>query len=180
MSGWVCPNCGWKDENISGNEKTYKELFDWFWNNYPHRNRRKIGKNESFLALKKYVPLRYAKEFKSAVLSYKYSEDVKGSFSKDAKRFFKNNLWRWQDWVDRTEKQEYKIEANVIDHLNSYLSFPGITPKMIILSFPHGSEEKKIAKKLLQDRFNFTKDQVDKTLEALKIAGQKLVYEGET
>ena len=76
---------------------TATEKFNLFWEQYPKRNNRKVGKKECFDLWKKLKPTDYDLIL-IAVKNYADSNDAKRNFAVDPKRFFKKDLWR--DWIE--------------------------------------------------------------------------------
>lgn len=80
-------------------EKTYATFFEKFWQKYPTRNGRKLGKKETLAAIKRHVPENELNDLMAALDLYLASKEVKNGFAKDPKRFIKNDKWEWRDWL---------------------------------------------------------------------------------
>lgn len=80
---------------------TQRSRFEWFWlKAYPHRNGRKLGKQEALEAFCRHVEHSDWDEFKLAIMNYRNSNEVQSGCVKDPVRFFKNRLWSWRDWIE--------------------------------------------------------------------------------
>jgi hypothetical protein len=91
-------------------QKTIKDIymchFKKFWEVYPPRNGRKLGKAETQKLFSKIKTADYENVVQAAK-NYRDSEDVqKGIGIRDPKRFLKNNYWK--EWIDaRTETRRF-------------------------------------------------------------------------
>ncbi len=94
-----------KSINTITKDNIYKQLFDWFWQNYKFRDNKKIGKSQTISYLKKYVKESEFEDFKKATLKYCSSEN----YTKDPFRFINNRDWNWKDWIN----YEKPIDENV-------------------------------------------------------------------
>jgi hypothetical protein len=91
-------------ETINKDEIVYKTYFEEeFWPNYPSRNGKKLGKGQTFQALKRHVKIVELDDLKIALQNYVKSEDVRRGCAKDPAIFFKNKKWSWKDWLESTE-----------------------------------------------------------------------------
>lgn len=97
-----------KESEVKQSENIYSDFFEKFWDKYPGRNGRKIGKSETFDAIKKYVPIDRLNDLDNALDNYIDSKDVKNGYAKDPKRFIKNRDWSWEDWLQVDEKPQTK------------------------------------------------------------------------
>lgn len=95
-----------ENENEYENDNEYKDYFEKeFWPNYPKRNGKKLGKAETFAALKRHVKQKEFVLVGIALANYLLSKEVETGFAKDPKRFFKNSDWSWRDWIEPPESQ---------------------------------------------------------------------------
>lgn len=100
--------------------KVKKELytpdFEIFWNSYPKRKGKRLGKektNELWQKVKKDDRLLLL----TAAKNYADSKTVKDGFARDPERFFKDNYWK--DWAEKPEgKGHYGGKPGKYDHLS--------------------------------------------------------------
>ena len=90
-----------KDTNIGSNLDQHSISFEEFWEAYPKRNGKKIGKT---ITKKKFFKLKAGDLAKIIVAVYNYSdsENVRNGYAKDPERFFTNDFWK--DWAEPEEK----------------------------------------------------------------------------
>lgn len=84
----------------------YPELFGSFWQIYPARNGRRVGKDKAF-AIWQTIPAGERESLLSAAANYSKSLTVpaKDGFTpapRDAERFLKANWWK--DWIDSAQE----------------------------------------------------------------------------
>jgi len=84
-----------KDSVISTKVKITQEQFDAFWDEYPRRNGRKVGKSSAFEQMKKNIKPEELPALMTAVKHYKVADTI----AKDAERFLKKDYWR--DWIEK-------------------------------------------------------------------------------
>jgi len=76
--------------------------FDRFWEIYPTRNGRKIGKKECFEFFKK-IPFEEIPSLLIATEHYANSKTVSDGYAKDPIRFLKKDFWK--DWIKPPEQE---------------------------------------------------------------------------
>jgi hypothetical protein len=74
-----------------------------FWEKYPRRNGRKVGKKVTYALWLKLSEFDKSLILK-AVMNYANSKVAKEDYAKDPKRFIKNDYWR--DWLEEAKKEE--------------------------------------------------------------------------
>lgn len=77
-------------------EKEYCDTFDEFWNLYPKRNGKRLGKDESLDKLKKHVEPKDFDSFLAATKNYSQSQTATTNYAKDPFRW----IPKWQDWLE--------------------------------------------------------------------------------
>jgi hypothetical protein len=87
--------------------------FDAWWSKYPHRNGKKVTKDESMSFLKG-IKFKEWDLLLTATENYEKSEVVQRGFAKDPIRFLKKSYWK--DWIDaeHTPAQEEDEEVKAI------------------------------------------------------------------
>ena len=95
-----------KEEDNRKSKEIYVTFFDQFWNLYPKRNGKKIGKA---LSKGKFLKLKNTDlpNIIVATENYVESKQVKEGYAKDPERFFKNDFWK--EWIEpeQTEQDNY-------------------------------------------------------------------------
>ncbi len=102
-----------ENENENKDEKeniNNKEAFEKFWNLYPKRNGKKVGKKETYNKFKK-LKQEDVKLLMIATKNYSQSKAAKENYAKDPVRFLKNDWWK--DWLTPEEKQNKKLPFEV-------------------------------------------------------------------
>lgn len=96
-----------KDKDMDKDKELYEISFNEFWENYPKRNGKKIGKK---ITKVKFFKLKNSdlSDIIAATKNYSESKQVMDGFAKDPERFFKNDYWK--DWLDpeNAEKDYWK------------------------------------------------------------------------
>ena len=99
----IAPHMENENENETKDKKeinVYSKQFDEFWNLYPKRNGRKVGKKNTLKLFKN------IEEFDLLIIAtknYTESKIAKDNFSRDPERFLKNDFW--QDWIGEIENE---------------------------------------------------------------------------
>jgi len=94
-------------DTIEEDSKEYITAFDKFWNIYPKRKGKKVGKQNAFKNFKK-IPI----ESLPRVIKNAGNYGINNDYAKDPERFLKNDFWK--DWDEPPEKPltlEQKAEA---------------------------------------------------------------------
>jgi hypothetical protein len=88
-----------EDKDIK-KESIKKENFNFekFWNLYPKRNGKKVGKQECQIFIKDKIKPNEHEPLLKATGHYANSDEVKRGYARDPIRFLKKDYW--QDWVD--------------------------------------------------------------------------------
>lgn len=89
-------------------DNIYVIFFEKFWKIYPDRKGKKLGKTETFEAIKRTIKPDEFDELLKALQNYANSDEVKNGYAKDPKRFIKNQNWNWRDWLQVDEKPQTK------------------------------------------------------------------------
>ncbi len=87
-------------ENIPEKENPTKEKFDFetFWNGYPKRGNKKVGKKECQDFIKQKIKPEEWVSLLKATKNYANSDECKSGYARDPIRFLKKDYWR--DWID--------------------------------------------------------------------------------
>lgn len=89
-------DCKGEEEKIQ--KKQQEELFTAFWNLYPKRGNKKVGKKEcQDFTMQKIQPEEWESLLK-ATKNYAESDECKNGYARDPIRFLKKEYWR--DWID--------------------------------------------------------------------------------
>ncbi len=99
-----------KEKNVKKKNKDYPPLFEEWWNIYPKRNGKRVGKADTFVRWAKVKELDY-EDMMTATRNYAASDEM----AKDPERFFKldkGNLPYWREWMEPAtpDKQSDKGE----------------------------------------------------------------------
>lgn len=88
-----------KYSRVEENKKIYATFFEKFWQKYPKRNGKKLGKKQTLEAIERDVPVSELDDLMAALDVYIASKEVKNGYAKDPKRFIKNDKWDWKEWL---------------------------------------------------------------------------------
>ena len=84
-------------------------VFEQFWNAYPKRNGKRVGRQKTLGLFLKLTPEDRPITIQAAI-NYSRSERVLSGYSKDPERFLKDEFWR--DWVEpESSKTDHAREA---------------------------------------------------------------------
>lgn len=89
-----------REEYIDTECAARASLFEQFWEAYPKRNGRRLGKSKA-RALFKNLGIQDQALAVAAALNYAESSDAKRGFAKDPERFLKSDYWR--DWLEQAQ-----------------------------------------------------------------------------
>lgn len=92
---------GTTKEETKNKKEENKNLFSRFWESYPSRNGKRVGKVATEKLFSK-LDETDAPLVVSAAKNYAASKTAMDGFAKDPERFLKNEFWR--DWVDEAKK----------------------------------------------------------------------------
>lgn len=96
-----------KERKKKGKEFIYSEAFERWWNTYPKRNGRRVGKKPSSVQFEKLDK----SEWKDLKLATKNYQSECNGLPKDADRFLKKDFWR--DFIKPADKNEPNKSGSV-------------------------------------------------------------------
>lgn len=79
-------------------KRNIRDFFEKFWEIYPKRNGKRIGKAEALRYLQSKITDEEFSLILQAVQNYASSTGCRNGYAKDAIRFLRNDFWR--DWID--------------------------------------------------------------------------------
>lgn len=89
------------------NKKEVEEFFEKFWETYPKRGGKRVGKKECLDFIKQKIKQEDWDSLLRATENYAQSDESKDGFARDPIRFLKKDYWR--DWVDVENKKQEKF-----------------------------------------------------------------------
>jgi hypothetical protein len=100
------------NKNVKNYNNIYTDFFKKFWEIYPKRNGKKVGKKETWEYFKDKIKEEDLENLMVATRNYANSKIAKDNYAKDPVRFLKKDYWR--DWIEPPEKQEKIVDRYVI------------------------------------------------------------------
>ena len=118
------------------NEKK-KEVFEKFWEAYPKRNNKRVGRKSTFDIFKK-IP---ENEFDRLIQNTKnYSQKI-GDYAKDPERFLKKDYWKDWEEVEETFTDEQILKMTASDYFKENGDFKSEAHKKAKLRFYEIAED---------------------------------------